>query len=947
MQNLAAKSGTWSIAKVSTLLQVNLMRLVGPTILNIRRQTASLAAQTTSALANFTDLGVYVELDRSYQVGTHVEGSYFIIANDTNQVSITSNCQIISSNGNTFFGGANTGQKIVMVDPLALFEQPWDNRVTGPGFGPGMSGTYNANLATVLPATISVSTKPKTVWFYRGLDNVQNGGAYTGCSRIVQVTIYPKDLTPRINPIKPSGFDGPKEMYSTADISYNKFTPVDVPSGATEPNWDGYGMLARGLYNTGFFGTGGQTGVFNPWHLHAETGYPAWQAPYTAQVLLGAISNVSRRQELVNRVVTCGLDLHQQVINGYANTTVKTTFNAGGGFGYGYRAVKFLAGYWLNRSDMMAKQADRINSYVNANTATAFMGEDGISWWGTATSGYPYGNWPTQRPNYGTISFSGWPAQPFNQNHDARDPDGIREPTSLARSNLSNSVVTANATTITLSNTAQDKIIVSDENSALAIVAGTGAGQVRRPIAWDNTNMVATVGNAAGVAQPWDVIPDATSKVEYYYAGGYQQAATQATFNTTLPVVIMGLTSEWGTDDHLWGVLRRWPAEGGRLGPIGRSIRYYDGDVQNARAIVYQTNDNWAEKFWLSIAKPIHPFNINQGAPVLMGANLASYDSSSITVRFVTDKDNGTIYVMAQPAANATPNSIQVMAAVDGSGNRATSNLTVAAPDYGGNSESYQINSLAASTSYKIFAVHKDSANQVSNVLLAATQTTAPPDFAKVVFDGTNDYLSKASGLTGAVDTNQLTIVFRVRVDATANFRYIFSNTNDGLRALIRPNTNWVTFGALRNSDQNYYYEADLQTSGSVGAFITYYMKMNDSTIQAYEGNTSVSLGSVNDLRSGSTLDWTYSSFTIGAASGGATKFEGQMQFLWIDKTDLDFSNATVRNAFTYNNIGTNGEGPTGSAPLVYFSGNAAVWNAGTNKGTGGNFTMNGSVTDA
>lgn len=43
--------------------------------------------------------------------------------------------------------------------------------------------------------------------------------------------------------------------------------------------------------------------------------------------------------------------------------------------------------------------------------------------------------------------------------------------------------------------------------------------------------------------------------------------------------------------------------------------------------------------------------------------------------------------------------------------------------------------------------------------------------------------------------------------------------------------------------------------------------------------------------------------------------------------------------------LGTNGDLPTGTAPAVFFSGNAS--NFATNKGTGGNFTVNGILTDA
>lgn len=45
--------------------------------------------------------------------------------------------------------------------------------------------------------------------------------------------------------------------------------------------------------------------------------------------------------------------------------------------------------------------------------------------------------------------------------------------------------------------------------------------------------------------------------------------------------------------------------------------------------------------------------------------------------------------------------------------------------------------------------------------------------------------------------------------------------------------------------------------------------------------------------------------------------------------------------------LGIDGALPTGTGPRVFFTGDAAVWNAGTNAGTSQDFTMHGGVTDA
>jgi hypothetical protein len=69
-------------------------------------------------------------------------------------------------------------------------------------------------------------------------------------------------------------------------------------------------------------------------------------------------------------------------------------------------------------------------------------------------------------------------------------------------------------------------------------------------------------------------------------------------------------------------------------------------------------------------------------------------------------------------------------------------------------------------------------------------------------------------------------------------------------------------------------------------------------------------------------------------ADGGGVLFDGACEFVWIDWGDAgytipDVTQASVRNAWLSNNIGPNGQGPTGSIPKLYYTGNAAAWNAG------------------
>lgn len=86
----------------------------------------------------------------------------------------------------------------------------------------------------------------------------------------------------------------------------------------------------------------------------------------------------------------------------------------------------------------------------------------------------------------------------------------------------------------------------------------------------------------------------------------------------------------------------------------------------------------------------------------------------------------------------------------------------------------------------------------------------------------------------------------------------------------------------------------------------------------------------------------------VGKTSWGADKLNGGMSELWMALgTKIDFSDEASRRKFISASgkpvyLGDNGELPTGSAPALYL--NNPYTGFGTNKGAGGNFTVNGTL---
>ena len=88
----------------------------------------------------------------------------------------------------------------------------------------------------------------------------------------------------------------------------------------------------------------------------------------------------------------------------------------------------------------------------------------------------------------------------------------------------------------------------------------------------------------------------------------------------------------------------------------------------------------------------------------------------------------------------------------------------------------------------------------------------------------------------------------------------------------------------------------------------------------------------------------------FGSLSGASQWLNAELSEFWWTNTFIDFTVAANIQKFRTSSgkpvfLGSNGQIPTGTAPLIYMSGNAA--NFATNFGTGGAFTVSGSLTDA
>lgn len=99
---------------------------------------------------------------------------------------------------------------------------------------------------------------------------------------------------------------------------------------------------------------------------------------------------------------------------------------------------------------------------------------------------------------------------------------------------------------------------------------------------------------------------------------------------------------------------------------------------------------------------------------------------------------------------------------------------------------------------------------------------------------------------------------------------------------------------------------------------------------------------------SNSNVDYGNSAFEIGSVNS-SPDFSGELAEFYFTTQWADLTDAAVRAKFAKNgkpvSLGSDGSKPTGTAPLIYLQGPASNW--GVNAGTGGNFSVSGSFSDA
>jgi hypothetical protein len=224
--------------------------------------------------------------------------------------------------------------------------------------------------------------------------------------------------------------------------------------------------------------------------------------------------------------------------------------------------------------------------------------------------------------------------------------------------------------------------------------------------------------------------------------------------------------------------------------------------------------------------------------------------------------------------------------------------------------------------------------------------TGTPPAFEvdAVAFDGT-DRLQRNSALTSVSDSGDFILSFWIKT-TDVDFPIVLT-TGVGT-------VSFTTYGPSvydAAGANGFYAELDTTVQAGTWRHVLFAGRMSTSTLQTYVDGVDVSLGTNVD-GTPSTADFDAASWAIMDSVGGGNAMTGDIAEIYFAPGQyLDISDsANVEKFRTVGgkpvDLGSDGSTPTGSAPAIYLSvrpGDAAS-DLATNRGTGGDFTITGTL---
>ena len=218
-------------------------------------------------------------------------------------------------------------------------------------------------------------------------------------------------------------------------------------------------------------------------------------------------------------------------------------------------------------------------------------------------------------------------------------------------------------------------------------------------------------------------------------------------------------------------------------------------------------------------------------------------------------------------------------------------------------------------------------------------------------FDGVNDYMLRGGGLTGAADSKSGILSAWIRLDGLGP--NIINATGNNFIFVLRAGDQKFGIGGENAAGTEILLLITNTVYGAAATWLHVLASWDLATASAH-----LYVNDVDDLAAGSTLtddsiDYTLANWAIGATVAGTGLVDSALAELYFAPGQyLDFSLVSNRRKFISASgkpvsLGATGSLPTGTAPIIYqrVADGAAVATFATNLGTGGDFSITGTLT--
>jgi hypothetical protein len=222
-------------------------------------------------------------------------------------------------------------------------------------------------------------------------------------------------------------------------------------------------------------------------------------------------------------------------------------------------------------------------------------------------------------------------------------------------------------------------------------------------------------------------------------------------------------------------------------------------------------------------------------------------------------------------------------------------------------------------------------------------------------FDGTNDYMTRGADLTGIADGKTGILSYWIRLDGgDGSLQFaLASAVSAGVIGAVRFTRGVANVFEVIGRDATTATVLFLKTSATYLAGAAWHHVLSSWDLLNNVSHLYVDDASdqVVTTRTNANIDYTQADWFVGESPSLGFKLNGCLaEFYFAPGQFLDFSVLANRRKFIASGrpvfLGTDGSLPTGTAPLIYqhLSDGEAVANFATNRGTGGNFTITGTL---